>query len=427
MGDACAIMLAALALACVAQAEPAGLRVWVTLQDGAVDAAALTAAGAEAVCLPPALATAPTIARVRAAGLQVLGTVPLEGASAEDLAWSAGLDGLVIASLPASDDAKRPAWEVEAAGAEVGSLEHLLAVKRSGDRFTATLRDLAAATDLPIYLAMLLGDQFPETARQQYLDRHTLLAEGLIDGVLLRGEALDLRRPRLSTTRAILAGLAAPPEPAAAAMTVLRSRDADALLLPPVAEPIAWLQALRASLADIERTEQERAEIASALQAGTLAVAAGCEAGGAADVATIHGVAQSFTLGEPATITAVGLFCTLRGPYALAQDDLRLTMRPDDAGAPGEPVLAECAIPAAAFAEPGFHWGYARLDPPPALEAGRVYWLHAEDTTGGGNSFIWQLAKDGGACPGGQAWSRSYDYANYDWVFRVLTEGRGEQ
>ena len=421
-------MLATLAVAAAAQAEPAGLRVWVTLQDGAVDAAALTAAGAEAVCLPPALATAPTIARVRAAGLQVLGTVPLEGASAEELAWRVGLDGLVIASLHARDDAKRPAREEEAAGAEVGSLEHLLAVKRSGERFTATLRDLAAATDLPIYLAMLLEDQSPETARQQYLDRHTLLAEGLIDGVLLRGEALDLRRPRLSTTRPILAGLAAPPEPAAAAMALLRSRDADALLLPPVAEPIEWLQALRDSLADLERTEQERAEIATAIEAGTLDVAAGCEAEGAADVATIHGVAQSFTLEQPATITAVGLFCTLRGPDAFAQEDLRLTIRPDDTGAPAlEAALAECAIPAAAFAEPGFHWGYARLDPPLALEAGRVYWLHAEDTTGGGNSFIWQLAKDGGACPGGQAWSRSYDYANYDWVFRVLTEGRGEQ
>lgn len=418
---AMAILLVALQ---PAFAEIAGLRVWVGAQDGAeFDAAALADAGVEAVALPAELADGQTVAAMHAAGLQVLGTMALGDALTPRTEWPADLDGLLVTSLPDGEIEGRPAWEVEHDAAE-GSLEHLLAVKRSGDAPLAFLRDLTAATDLPIYLAMLRDDAFPETARWRYAGRHTLLSEGAIDGVLLAGDALDLRRPRLSTPEPIIAGIACPDAPTAAAMTLLRSRDADVLLVPATTDPVAWLEALQATLAGLERAEQDRREFAEAVERGDLAIVAGAEAVGDLDVATIHGVAQSFALAEAAEVVGVGLHCILRGPNALGQPDLRLTIRPDAGGAPDmETVLAEGAIPAAAFAEPGFQWGYARLDPPVALDAGTAYWLHAEDTTGGGNSFVCHITKAGDAYPGGNAWSRSYDYVTYDWIFRVLAEG----
>lgn len=418
----CITVAVALITAHSAQAQLTDLRVWVALEDDAdIDPAALAAAGAEAVALPPALADLNSVAQMRAAGLRVLALLPLGGESGD---VAADWDGLLVTALPAADFEGRPAWDVECGDAPEGSLTHLLAVKRSGDRRREFFNALNEATDLPIYLAALQEDAFPETARWRYLDRHALLSEGAIDGILLSGDALDLRRPRLSTPETIVAGIACQPEHTRAAMTILRSRDADVLLAPRTGDPVEWLRTLNSTLAGLQRAEQDRLEFAAAVEAGELAVVAGAEAEGDLDVATIHGVAQSFTLEEPADVVGVGLHCILRGDNPLGLPDLRVTIRPDADGAPDmETVLAEGTIPPAAFAEPGYQWGYARFAAPVTLQAGVTWWLHAADTQNAGNSFVWRITRDGNACPGGHAWSRRYDYAAYDWVFRVLAQG----
>lgn len=404
-------------------ADIAGLPVWITITDDIPDAATLAEAGVVAVALPPALVNEANTAQMREAGLKVLGLLALEDAPAE-VAEMPTLDGLLVASLPNGEFEGRPAWDVECGGAAEGSLEHLLAVKRSGDRWLTFFEELANATDPPVYLAMLEGDAFPESAQWRYLDRHALLSDGLIDGVLLRAEAPDLRRPRLSTPGEVVAGIAPTAAPAAAAMTVLRSRDADVLLAPTVDDPVAWMETLSNTLSGLQRAEQDREEFARAVEAGELSIVAGTEPEGDLDVATVHGVGQSFSLEATVSVVGVGLHCMLRGPNALGLDDLQIAIRPDAEDAPDmETVLAEGTIPAAAYAEPGFQWGYARFEEPVLLEAGTTYWIHAPDVQDSGNSYVWQITRDGEACPTGHAWSGRYDYVEHDWIFRVLAEG----
>jgi hypothetical protein len=192
--------------------------------------------------------------------------------------------------------------------------------------------------------------------------------------------------------------------------------------------PLEWLQALWSTLADLQQAERDRREFAEAVERGDLSVIAGAEPEGDLDLATIHGVAQSFTSDAPARVTGVGLRCTLRGDNPLRQDDLKLTIRPDADGAPDmDTVLAEGTISPGAFAGPGFNWAYARFEPPVLLDAGVTWWLHAANTQGAGNSIIWRITRDGKTYPGGHAWSSRFDYTDWDWIFRVLAEGSEAQ
>lgn len=470
-----AVMLSVALLAGAAEVElpPA----WVVAGRPAPDWAALTQAGATAAVLGPELLADEVATRgARAAGLRCLALLPLDpapyGAAGADLladhpewrdqdaagaaagrcdwaepklraavvAWAtraAGqVDGLLLSALPPDQFAGRPAWSGghgpamaalsrarygrEPKGLAEGSLGHLLHVKATGEPLTLLVRELRAAVKVPLYLALAAEDALPETARWRYVDLRGLLADGLLAGVFLCSPAgLDLRRPRLETDRAIVAGLACAADPVAGLSALLRTRDADALLVTPATPLADWLQALRKAAEGSRRAERERATLAEELARGDLLPVAGAEAKGKLDLATIHGVAQSFRLAKPCRVAAVGLCCTLRGTGAIGLPDLALTIRPDDGGRPDlKQVLAEARIPPAAFAGGGFQWGYARFAPPLALEAGRTYWLHAADTTSGGNSLVWQLSRDGYA--DGRAWSSKYDYGQYDWLFRVL-------
>ena len=57
-----------------------------------------------------------------------------------------------------------------------------------------------------------------------------------------------------------------------------------------------------------------------------------------------------------------------------------------------------------------------------ALREGAKYWIYLPNARHPEGSFVWRMAKDG-ATPRGNAWSRSYEYGDHAWVFRVyLTE-----
>ncbi|MEA3402133.1 MAG: hypothetical protein U9R79_12930 [Armatimonadota bacterium] len=356
------------------------------------------------------------------------------------------VDGIVVMSLPELPADERPAWQAgfnapvletyqeryggDPRQAEEGSLQHLLFVRLKGQMITELFRELSAAADVPLYVATPPSDVRPETALWRHIDLHALLAGDLVAGVIMVSEEpVDLRRYRLHTQRPILAGLMVPGDAAAAAAAVMRSRDGGVLLVTARERTGAeWLQAFAQAADAYRRGRRQRLRLAEAVESGELRVVAGVKPEGELDQATIHGVGQSFQVARPVAVSAVGLLCTLRGAGPAAMPDLQVRICPDADGRPDtERVLAEGRIPAAAFAEagPGYQWGYARIDPPLALEADTTYWLHAPESTAGGNSYVWRVAPDGRAYPHGHAWSSRYDYEPYDWVFRVLAEDGG--
>lgn len=432
-------------------AEVEGVRVFVQVaaDTPTEDLVALEGTAADGVVLPAeALRAEDARARVAAlkgAGLECWGALDLrDDFGAEDLPTAgvvaaSGADALLLISLPPIPEGTWPARQVtddalvaayvgrfgaDPRAAPEDSFERLLYVKLTGDRTTALLAELAAAVDLPIVLALRPGDERPETARGRYLDVEALVARGIIDGVLFAAEApVELRRPRLATDRAIIAGLLAPGSPEAATLAALRSPTADTLVVAAGGEPPTDTAARVARAAEGYRTQEAgRNAIAEALAAGTMVVAVGAEPEGELDLATIHGVGQSFVLDAPAQVAAVGLFGSLRGAGALGLADQVVQLCADADGAPDTAqVLAEGRIPASAFADAGWAWGYARFDPPVTLEAGRTWWLHCPNSQAAGGSYLWRVSKDPELCPSGRAWSRTYDYAGYDWVFRIVT------
>jgi len=435
-------------------AEVEGLRVFVRVAAEAPvgELAALAGTAADGVVLPgDALLAEDAVERVaaiKAAGLQCWVALDLDALLADPDAEGlvatavrvagAGVDGLLLTSMPPIPDDTWPARQAsdpallaqyaERFGGDPGaapedSFERLLYVKLAGDRTTAALAELAGV-DPPVILALRPGDERPETARGRYLDVETLLAREIIDGVLFAAEApVELRRARLATDRAITAGLLAPGSPEAATLAALRSPTADALVVAAGDEPPAETAARVARAAEGYRAQEAgRNAIAEALEAGTMVVAAGAEPEGDLDLATIHGVGQSFVLDAPAQVTAVGVFGSLRGAGALGLADQVVQLCADADGAPDTAqVLAEGSIPASAFADGGWVWGYARFDPPVTLEAGRAWWVHCPNSQAAGNSYLWRISKNPDLCPSGHAWSRTYDYAGYDWIFRIVT------
>ncbi len=140
---------------------------------------------------------------------------------------------------------------------------------------------------------------------------------------------------------------------------------------------------------------------------------------GKADQSTMHGTAQSFRLDQAATAQVVGVFASLRGEQTASLAPVQLSLRADDGDKPGKDILATVTFTADDFArEPAYQWGYAKLDKPLALEAGKVYWLYAPDTTSESGVYMWRTMGD--AYPGGNAWSSRYDYKRFDWGFKIL-------
>ncbi len=477
------------ALIVPARAQIAGPEVWLLLTGPPADPAGLAAAGTDAVALPSKFLASGGAGpeALRDSGLTLLATLSLDGPvpapdgshlPPEAVSWlsvradgtpvegrpclavpaarealvglarsvAPQVDAFLLTSLAGSVDG-RPAWEAgfnepvlaayrqryggDPRDAAPGSLEHLLFVRLKATFVTTLARELRAAVDLPIYLAMPAEDQHPETAHRRYIDTRTLLAERLIDGVLLASDGpQDLRRQRLFTPRDIRAGLAVAGPAATTVPALERSRGVDTLLAMPPGDtdPAAWLAQFETARSAYAGQQARRQALAEAIESGELTIVAGAEPEGEVDQATIHGVGQSIRLEETTSVAAVGLYCVLRGPNAMSLPSLRVQICPDAEGRPdvANPV-AESTIPPSAFADegPGYTWGYAEFDPPVELEADRVWWIHCPNAVAGDSSYVWRIVHGGGAYPGGHAWSRSYDYTAHDWAFRVLSRAGG--
>jgi|LSQX01.3.fsa_nt_gb hypothetical protein len=475
------IMLLLLVLTVAACAEEtADIAVFLQMEAvGEVDHAALVDAGADGIVLPAQALSADAVAAAKAAGLRCYGMLSLDdldliGAQADWLSLNAageaiegrlclalpevrqallsvarrlaatGVDGLIVASLPVLPEGEVPLarnadfneplladyaerYGADPRDADPGSLERLLLVKLAGESASSLIEEMAATLGVPVIVLMRPEDQRADTASGRMLDLYALLSEGGIEGVLLSSAAPeDLRRPRLHTDREIVAGLHAPGRPEAGMLAALRSRSLDMLLvaLPDGEAPAEVLARMGRAAEGSFAQAQRREAVARALESGQMVVVAGAEPEGSLDVATIHGVAQSFGLDAPTEVSAIGVFCDLRGVGGLGLPDLRLQLCPDADGEPNrDAVLAEAAIPASAF-EGGFGWGYALFETPVALEPG-TWWLHCPDAQESGASYIWRLSKNSELCLSGHAWSRTYDYAAYDWIFRIVS-GRAE-
>ncbi len=443
------VFVALALLAGAAHAEIEGLAVYAAAPTGqpTVDElAAIAAAGADGVVMD--LAGEPPVAAVHDAGLKVLASAQFDDAlQAAELAATLGFDGLVLLSLPTDDmpadtnparesgysetviAAYREKYGTDPRQAEAGSIEQLLFVDIKARLLTDFMRQVReAAGELPIHVVMLPEDAAAETARWRYLDLHALVGEGLVDGVFFASaQPQDLRRPKLHTDGELVGGIYGGDNPGASFLAALDSKGCDAVLLgPPQSGTIAEMLAVVArSVVNKRAGEDQRAALEAAIEAGEMVAVAEVDPEKVAtpNQATIHGVAQSFRLDEPATVQAVGLYVQLRGSNALALEDLIVRICPDADGAPDiETPLAEGSIPAGVFARSGgYNWGYASLEAPPALEAGVTWWIYCPDMGGKGSSYVWRIAPDGGTYPGGHAWSDTYDYEEYDWVFRILS------
>lgn len=354
-------------------------------------------------------------------GLLVMATPPAPVSEGEHVARGFGYNQPVV-------EAYRRKYGSDPREAVPGSLEQLLFVDLKAKLLTEFFAELRAKVgDKPVYLAMQPEDMAAETARHRYLDLHELLGRGLVDGVFLAtAQAMELRRVRLHTDREIRVGLLGRDDPVATMLAALRSPGCGDVMLcvPEGTSPVEVLARVTQAVEAQREQEASRAALEAAIEAGELFVATGVDPEGhAVNQATIHGVAQSFRLEQAAQVEAVGLFCALRGPAALSMVDLPVRVCADAGGAPDlERVLAEFAIPAVSFGrEPRYQWGYARLEPPLGLEAGRTYWLHAPNASGPEGSYVWRVVPDGSAYPHGHAWSSKYEYAEYDWAFRLLS------
>ncbi|MGC9319556.1 MAG: hypothetical protein ACP5KN_16110, partial [Armatimonadota bacterium] len=355
-------------LAAGVAAQPLEMRVWV-MTPGERDVASLAEAGVGAVVVPPSAGIdVGALAQARAAGMRCLAGISLDGpipgpdggdllaanpdwlavdAAGEAIAgrpcWAVPearqallaharrlapqMDGIVVLSLPEPSADERPAREAgfnppvlaayreryggDPREAKEGSLEHLLFVRLKGRLIVDLFRELSAAAEVPLYVAMPPADAHPETAAWRHIDLRVLLAEDLVDGaILVSREPVDLRRYRLHTQRPIVAGLMVPGDAGAAAATVMRSRDLDVLLVALGGRPAAeWLAAYGRAEEAYRRAREQRLQLAKAVESGELRVVAGVEPEGELDQATIHGVAQSFQVGEPVAVSAVGLLC----------------------------------------------------------------------------------------------------------------------
>jgi hypothetical protein len=190
-----------------------------------------------------------------------------------------------------------------------------------------------------------------------------------------------------------------------------------------------WLSGFPTALAArvvpqaVERRKQAKARqkaLGEAIQRGTLVVDQEVSEKDCNDQATVHGVAQSFVPSRDGVCPLVQLYVAVRGCSGPLPPPLKVEIRNDDDGEPGQAVLTTTEIAAAEFGhEPTYRWGSAYFDPPVSLKHGAKYWIHLPAARHAEGSFVWRIVKDG-ANARGRAWSRSYDYAKHTWVFRVF-------
>ncbi len=282
-----------------------------------------------------------------------------------------------------------------------------------------------ARPELHLALACAETDLLPYSATGAALDVPAWIARGLVDEVMVQStRSPNVLGLKLATDRELRClawcRVSTDAEMRSAAGLAARTPGLDGVVLEGPVDAGRFARALsEARQRCVEQTARQAA-LRAAVAGGEVVTLAGVVLKEPLDQASIHGVAQSFSLAKPARMTALGIVAALRGPDAAGLPPLQLVVVADEGGKPGNVVLGSAALGPESFSpEPGYGWAYAYLDSPLQLEAGRTYWLHAPDPRGATASYVWRISK-GDVYPGGHAWSSKYDYTRADWVFAIL-------
>ena len=316
--------------------------------------------------------------------------------------------------------------------AEPGNLAAQMEIKKRGERLGELIRQVKAKLQENQKLAVCVAasETDPETARDRFVPVKDLIRDGTLNCVCLaEAERMNFHRLRLLRDAPLEAGIFLDGSSSEerhrggllerAALATVDNLTCDCL----------WLSGFSTALAArvvpqaVERREQAKARqeaLDEAIQRGTLVVDQEISDEDCNDQATVHGVAQSFVPSRDGKCPLVQLYVAIRGCSGPLPPPLEVEIRADDANKPGEAVLAKAEIPAAEFGhESTYRWGSAHFDPPVSLKKGTRYWIHLPAARHPEGSFVWRIVKDG-ANARGRALSRSYDYANHTWVFRVF-------
>jgi len=320
--------------------------------------------------------------------------------------------------------------------AELGDLAAQMEIKKRGERLGESIRQVKAGLEENQKLAVCVdaSEIDPETACERFVPVKDLVRDGTLDCVCLaEAERVNFHRLRLLRDAPLEAGIYLDGDSSEERHRAgLLERAALATVDDPTCDCL-WLSGFPTALAArvvpqaVERREQAKARqkaLDEAIQRGTLVVDQEISDEDCNDQATVHGVAQSFVPSRDGECPLVQLYVAIRGCSGPLPPPLEVEIRGDDADKPGEAVLAKTEIPAAEFGhESTYRWGSAYFDPPVSLKKGKKYWIHLPAARHPEGSFVWRIVKDG-ANARGRAWSRSYDYANHTWVFRVfMTKG----
>ncbi len=316
--------------------------------------------------------------------------------------------------------------------AELGDLAAQMEIKKRGEQLGQLIRQVKAtlSKNQKLAVGVAASEIDPETARDRFLPVKDLVRDGTLDCVCLAGaERMNFHRLRLLREAPLAAGIYLD---GSSSEERQRGGLLERAVLAAVDNPTCdclWLNGFPTALAvrvvpqAVERRKQAMARqqaLEEAIQRGTLIVDQGISEKDCNDQATVHGVAQSFVPSRDGECPLVQLYAAIRGCSGPLPPSLQVEIRSDDNGKPGESVLAKTQIPATEFGhEPTYRWGNAYFDSPVTLRKGKMYWIRLPAARHVEGNFVWRIVKDG-ANARGQAWSRSYDYANHTWVFRVF-------
>jgi hypothetical protein len=315
---------------------------------------------------------------------------------------------------------------------EPGDLAAQMEIKHRGELLGQTVRRVKAGLreNWKLVVSAAASEIDPETVRDRYVPVGDLIRDGTLDGVCLAGaERMNFHRLRLLRDTPLSVGIFLNGDALEQRQrTGLLERGALAAVDNTTCDSL-WLSGFPTSLAAqvvpqaVERRElaiARRKTLEEAVRRGTLTVDQEVSEEGCNDQATVHGVAQSFMPSRDAACPLVQIYVAIRGCSGPLPPPLEVEIREDDGGKLGQAATAKTEIPATEFGhEPTYRWGAAHFDPPVALRHGTKYWIYLPNARHPEGSFVWRVVKDG-ADARGSAWSRSYDYGNHTWVFRVF-------
>lgn len=306
----------------------------------------------------------------------------------------------------------------------------LMALKAAGAGRAEAIRSVRRLLPVPAKLALCLpfSEMQPETSGGRFVPVAELVGDGTLDWVAVSGAGTaNLHRLRLLRDAPLSAGLHVAGEGAEADdLGVLRRTVPDAIRNPTCDalwvtgfEVVASLRTAREAVEGAARATAARLAVEGAIADGRLTCDQGVEATEGNNQATVHGVGQCFVPSRSGLCPLIQLYVALRGCRRDLPPPLRVEIRNDIDGTPGDEVLGRGEIGAVELGhEPAYRWGTATLDPPVELRGGQRYWIYCPDATHPQGSYVWRMRGDG-AGQRGYAWSCRYKYEPHTWLFRV--------